>query len=181
MSGAANRKVEDQTMEDILNSIRRIIADDHRGVAPAAPAERSPVAPRVQPEPKGSIEDDILALRTALNAIRGEMEDVREDVAGQEEFYPDEGDIYDEDENLADTPASYEEDDALLSVEAEESVRQSFSRLSSELNGSSRREFDIEANATALLRSMMKEWLDENLPALVERLVQEEINRLVGR
>jgi cell pole-organizing protein PopZ len=28
---------------------------------------------------------------------------------------------------------------------------------------------------------MLKEWLDENLPALVERLVEKEIVKLVGR
>jgi cell pole-organizing protein PopZ len=29
-----------------------------------------------------------------------------------------------------------------------------------------------------MLRPMLKAWLDENLPALVERLVQDEIERL---
>ena len=31
------------------------------------------------------------------------------------------------------------------------------------------------------LRSLIKEWLDTNLPAMVERLVRSEIERVVGR
>ena len=34
--------------------------------------------------------------------------------------------------------------------------------------------------ARSMLRPMLKEWLDENLPTLVERLVRDEIER-VGR
>ena len=33
----------------------------------------------------------------------------------------------------------------------------------------------------AELRPMLKEWLDTNLPPLVERLVRAEIERVVGR
>ncbi|RYE51721.1 MAG: DUF2497 domain-containing protein, partial [Rhizobiaceae bacterium] len=32
--------------------------------------------------------------------------------------------------------------------------------------------------AAELLRPMLQEWLDENLPTLVERLVREEIERV---
>ncbi len=32
-----------------------------------------------------------------------------------------------------------------------------------------------------LIRPMLREWLDENLPPLVERLVQKEIRHLVRR
>ena len=33
----------------------------------------------------------------------------------------------------------------------------------------------------AELRPLMKEWLDANLPPMVERLVRAEIERVVGR
>ena len=39
----------------------------------------------------------------------------------------------------------------------------------------------IEAAARAMLRPMLAAWLDEHLPAMVERLVAEEIGRIVGR
>lgn len=37
---------------------------------------------------------------------------------------------------------------------------------------------DIDAKTEAILRPMLREWLDENLPVLVERLVREEIERV---
>ncbi len=40
-----------------------------------------------------------------------------------------------------------------------------------------RRSFD--EIAAELLRPMLQDWLDKNLPTLVERLVREEIERVV--
>ena len=39
----------------------------------------------------------------------------------------------------------------------------------------------LEDLVKSLLRPMLKEWLDDNLPALVERIVEKEIVKLVGR
>jgi cell pole-organizing protein PopZ len=39
----------------------------------------------------------------------------------------------------------------------------------------------VEDIARELLRPMLKEWLDQNLPPLVERIVRSEIQRVVGR
>jgi hypothetical protein len=36
----------------------------------------------------------------------------------------------------------------------------------------------MEAMARELLRPMLKEWLDDNLPTIVERLVRAEIERV---
>ncbi len=36
----------------------------------------------------------------------------------------------------------------------------------------------IEAMAQEMLRPMLQEWLDDNLPRMVERLVREEIERM---
>ena len=37
----------------------------------------------------------------------------------------------------------------------------------------------IEDMVREMLRPLLKEWLDSNLPHLVERVVQEEVSRLV--
>lgn len=42
-------------------------------------------------------------------------------------------------------------------------------------------ETSLEAMARELLRPALTEWLDKNLPALVERLVAAEIARIVGK
>lgn len=39
----------------------------------------------------------------------------------------------------------------------------------------------VEEVVRELLRPLLKEWLDENLPSIVERLVQQEIDRMVRR
>jgi len=39
----------------------------------------------------------------------------------------------------------------------------------------------LEDMVRAELRPMLKEWLDANLPPVVERLVRAEIERVVGR
>ena len=39
----------------------------------------------------------------------------------------------------------------------------------------------IEALVRDMLRPMLKEWLDENLPEIVELLVTREIARITGR
>jgi cell pole-organizing protein PopZ len=40
------------------------------------------------------------------------------------------------------------------------------------------RAVDLDQAVNDLLRPMLKTWLDENLPSLVERLVREEIERV---
>jgi cell pole-organizing protein PopZ len=42
-------------------------------------------------------------------------------------------------------------------------------------------ETSLEGMVRAMLRPMLAEWLDANLPAMVESLVQAEIARIVGK
>lgn len=65
---------------------------------------------------------------------------------------------------------------ALISPAAGERVAQSFGALAEALDAGSRRSFDEIAQD--MLRPMLQEWLDDNLPTLVERLVREEIERV---
>ena len=39
----------------------------------------------------------------------------------------------------------------------------------------------VEEVVRELLKPLLKEWLDENLPTVVERLVQQEIDRMIRR
>ena len=39
----------------------------------------------------------------------------------------------------------------------------------------------LEAMVRGMLRPLLKEWLDRNLPYLIERLVKKEIDRMVNR
>ena len=54
------------------------------------------------------------------------------------------------------------------------------SALSRERQARGEQELSIDALARDLLRPMLAEWLDTNLPPIVERLVQTEIKRIIG-
>ncbi|MDA4846680.1 PopZ family protein [Hoeflea poritis] len=65
---------------------------------------------------------------------------------------------------------------ALISQEAGDKVAASFDNLShAVVNGPSR---SFDEIAEDMLRPMLQQWLDDNLPTLVERLVREEIERV---
>ena len=65
---------------------------------------------------------------------------------------------------------------ALISPAVGERVAQSFGALAEAIDAGPRRSFDEIAED--MLRPMLQEWLDDNLPTLVERLVREEIERV---
>lgn len=65
---------------------------------------------------------------------------------------------------------------ALVSAATVEHVSRSFSDLAAAIDGKERRSLDEMAEE--MLRPMLKDWLDDNLPTLVERLVREEIERV---
>ncbi|MBO0664447.1 DUF2497 domain-containing protein [Jiella sp. MQZ9-1] len=80
------------------------------------------------------------------------------------------------------SPAAYSEDAsfdvarALISQEAGERVAASFSDLASAIRDEHLRDVDVVVRE--MLRPMLQEWLDENLPRVVELLVREEIERI---
>ncbi|MBY5369733.1 MAG: DUF2497 domain-containing protein [Rhizobium sp.] len=64
----------------------------------------------------------------------------------------------------------------LLSEDAGLQISRSFEELAAAIDGAERRSLDEIAED--MLRPMLREWLDDNLPTLVERLVREEIERV---
>ena len=69
-----------------------------------------------------------------------------------------------------------DEDARLVSPETEKTVASAFDDLSVRLAA---RSVEVaEGVAREMLRPMLKAWLDENLPQIVERLVRSEIERM---
>lgn len=64
----------------------------------------------------------------------------------------------------------------MLSPESDASVSSAFRALSAsvQLNNSE----VIDRHVRDMLRPMLKQWLDDNLPVMVERLVRAEIERV---
>jgi cell pole-organizing protein PopZ len=68
------------------------------------------------------------------------------------------------------------EAEPLMSEDSGRHVARSFGDLAAVLNASQHRSLDEIAED--MLRPMLSDWLDDNLPKLVERLVREEIERV---
>jgi cell pole-organizing protein PopZ len=73
-------------------------------------------------------------------------------------------------------PARIESAASLMSEEAGAQVSRSFGELAAAFDGVQNR--SLEDLAQEMLRPMLQDWLDDNLPTLVERLVREEIERV---
>ncbi|CAN5502645.1 hypothetical protein BH10PSE7_BH10PSE7_42750 [soil metagenome] len=78
-------------------------------------------------------------------------------------------------------PATTSASPGLLSPQASNTANAAFSQLADTLMSRATGERSIEELTQELLRSMLKEWLDTNLPGMVERLVREEIERVARR
>lgn len=68
------------------------------------------------------------------------------------------------------------DDDKLLSEDSNEVVHGAFSALAHTILAQNAR--TLEDLISEMLQPMLKGWLDDNLPSLVERLVKEEIDRV---
>lgn len=191
---AKPNQAQDQTMEEILASIRRIISDDEARevLRPASPPPETrrpvsnvahlfaepfnpapdpkvvelPVEPRAVEEPvidedafaaALEVEDDIL---TGFD-VPDEVEEHRPPLA------------------VATPPEAEARPMPLLSPTTDTAVADAFGELANTIFGNKTR--TIESVVEDMLRPMLKSWLDNNLPPLVERLVRDEIERVSRR
>lgn len=172
---------QDPSMEEVLASIRRIISEDVDG-------EREAVEEAIDPsEAQPGYEEEVLELTdevqddgTVVNLKTGKTID--EDTQRTEEYEQEpETELVKEvttaaapevtDERLvSDTPGM----DSVSSLSALAAAVDDH-RRASDLSIGPR---TIEDLVKEVMRPMIREWLDENLPALVERLVGREIERL---
>ena len=141
-------------MEEILASIKRVIADDGRGATPVPKPLRATKlppepAPEPEPEPQAAApeEDDILEL----------SDPVRED-----------------DDGIASANATVAARSSLAALAA---IRQPKHFEPQQPGGDG----PLEAVVKEMLRPMLKEWLDTRLPEIVEAMVAREIARITGK
>jgi cell pole-organizing protein PopZ len=210
---AASAKTQEPSMEEILASIRRIIAED-QDVAKEQEQEQEPAAeekPAPEPEPEAEAEpDDVLDLSESVTsaALAAEL-DAELAAAPPAAALPDldvavpEIEFSDEPEAPEPTPLPPQPEpprpleavlraaaserapealedsaitEALISNAAGASVGQAFNMLSHTVLTRNAR--TLEDLVKDMLKPMLKMWLDDNLPPLVERLVRAEIERV---
>jgi cell pole-organizing protein PopZ len=78
-------------------------------------------------------------------------------------------------------PSSGAPSEGMISPEASTVAANAFRHLAEQMFGSEGGGRSIDDIARELLRPMLKQWLDQNLPRLVEQLVREEIERVARR
>ena len=181
------QRAHEPSMEEILASIRTIIAEERepakgqetKGPKPAAPApqivyskgepavERAEVAPQQRPEPAAEANPS----KAEANPPKAEANPPKAEADPQTGVWP-RAEL--EVSDAADRPV--EDDAPLLSPETDKAVASAFDALSANLAArSAERAGEL---AREMLRPMLKAWLDENLPGIVERLVRAEIERV---
>ncbi len=145
------RQVGEPSVEEILESIKKVIARDNRaeaaGRAEAAARTRAEPAPRPAPRPV-------------------EVLELTEAAADEEEQAEEAGLIADA------ATASMRESLAALSMLAQPGMAPQIVRSG---------ETSLEGLVRELLKPMLADWLERNLPAMVEKLVSAEIARIAGK
>jgi cell pole-organizing protein PopZ len=160
------QRAHEPSMEEILASIRNIIAEEHEP-APVAALKPTPQAPALASAPQ------IVYSKEAPAPQRNASEPAQRADPGAPTVVwrrPRPAD------SSSASDAVPPDEEPLLSSEANEAVTASFGVLSANLAARSAELAD--GLAREMLRPMLKQWLDENLPALVERLVRAEIQRV---
>lgn len=148
------RQTGEPSVEEILESIKKVIARDNRAVAADERREREERGRDAVR--KDANEEDVLDL-----AAIGAYADDEDEENGDESPLIKPG-----------TASSISESLAALAVLAEPGAAPQIVRSG---------ETSLEGLVRELLRPALAEWLDKNLPPLVEHMVAVEIARIVGK
>lgn len=153
------RQAGEPSVEEILESIKKVIARDNRAGAAVERRER---------EERG-------LARPSADAVDARDEEVLDLSMIAQMVEEDDGDDGDESEApLIDkgTASSISESLAALAMMAQPPAAPQIVRSG---------ETSLEGMVRELLRPALAEWLDKNLPPLVEKMVAAEISRIVGK
>ncbi len=213
-------KSQEPSMEEILASIRRIIADDDakapaaaatppRQAAPPPPAPQ-PAAPQPAPVPRaesvpsprqaGLKQDEIDLVMKTETTNRAAAPEAPTEVVNLTEsmvapmpqtgasaapkFQTIDGEpdvVFKDPEPAASPPRRYPEppqqiSEPLISSATSAAINSAFNTLAHTVLVQNAR--TLEDLVREMLRPMLKTWLDDNLPSIVERLVRAEIERV---
>jgi uncharacterized protein len=209
-------KGQEPSMEEILASIRRIIADDDpaknapKASEPAPPPRPAPPPPKVAaaprpvppprpapppPEPPVASQEELDSMLSQLQAKSAQpaeepasdILDLTEQMAAPEPPPPATGFrtidgqsdiVFDESPPAPEPPRPQFDglEPSLVSASTSAAVDSAFNSLAQTVLVQNAR--TLEDLVREMLRPMLKTWLDDNLPSMVERLVRAEIERV---
>ena len=148
---------EESSMEDILASIRQILASD----------DVSEETPEKSASKGKSYHDDVIELT--------------------EEVHPTSASIQ-QHENVNMATKTFEQDENLISKKTVEAASHALSKLNEALQPAQSMPvmqhthvggITLEALVTQAMQPILKDWMDQNLPQVIERVVATEIKKLV--
>ncbi len=173
------RQQGEASVEEILASIKQVIARDNRAGAMEERRRRESEGLKNLSEEMGGAEPEEL------------------ETTAEPEFDGDDGvldlseaDFVEQDEDFTDfTPDQLDTDDdtPLTTDPLRESIRENFAALAMLSKPGAQPqivrsgETSLEGLVRELLRPMLSEWIDKNLPGMVEKMVQAEIARIAGK
>ena len=207
---------KEPSMEEILSSIKRIIAEDHDGTDRAAPRRESRAATERTAATREQRRKAVVAgLAAGGAAYADEVLELTEEVPLEDELDDaDQGSIHVMEQPDVRVPApkrrahaaadgapvrakkpvapvvaeaddeAEADEDMIVSAESEMAARSSLAALSSMVVHSAAAPEEantLEGLVREMLRPMLKQWLDANLPSMVEGMVAKEIARITGR
>lgn len=194
---------QEPSIEEILASIRQIISDDDKEpqdepvpevvaappVAPPAPEPKPEPKPAptpepvkaVEPEPEPEPEEDILELTEPLMEEEDPIEVDLQDI--EEEFTPPPAPPASPAPTPEPSPVMQQASDSnMLNDRARKSAISSMAKLAGNMpinradHGLS--SITLEDLVREMLNPMLSDWLNSNLPPMVERIVQKELEKL---
>jgi cell pole-organizing protein PopZ len=177
----------DPSMEDILASIRRILSEDESSSDPASASQDEPArAPPATASHPPTLEKDVLILDPSM--IVPEPPHSPDPQATAQPQHPPTTQPYHPTEPPVSPPPSLpplSETNGLVAPAAAAAAASSVGALVRTLSERSTQVHrggpTIEDIVRDEIRPILKDWLDHNLPPIVERLVRLEIERVVGR
>lgn len=173
----SDQSSQEPTMEEILASIRRIISEDD---APAEPeAVAAPPEPEPEPEPayEAPVEDDVLDLTDPIAPEPESAQEPFESVGDIDVYSPS---TPEPEPSYTPPPSAFNRDDVaenLVGDHAAGLAASAFGSLSAAVL-MPRDGRTLEDVVRELLKPLLKSWLDENLPRIVEAKVEEEVHRI---
>ena len=196
------KSTNEPSIEEILASIREIISED--------PFDAPKPAPSGAAEPAAVDEDEILDLNESVEDKVAEEEPshvppldipqedtidftpetielLHEPEAKEPDLHIDEEPVFEQPAPVFVAPAPAPApmpafDDSLLADTARNAAAAALARLSANVNVSRAGNggLTLEDLVRDMLTPLLKDWLDANLPSLIERLVEREITRLTS-
>ena len=184
----SEQTAQEPTMEEILASIRRIISEDDAPAAEAAseeePAAATPAAalPDSEPEPEAepaAREEEVLELTERVET-HGDIDAYvppapapePEPVAASPPPAPVPEPIFEPEPVMAAPPM-----ESLVGATAATAAASAFGQLSAAI-AMPRDGHTLEDVVREMLRPLLKDWLDSNLPGIVQSAVAEEVERI---